>query len=178
MKLFTRNRILGLLSAAMAAFIVSPLAFALTNPPSYPPRTLPLQVIQTFRKTVNFSDANISAGVKFAAIPQGAYITNMRCYVTTAFNAATTNVLTIGTTATGTDILAGGVTANTNCNPAATGNQVLGAAAGVGLGVTGGATATGSTGGFDLFVRYTQTGTAATTGSVTYVIDFVPNNDQ
>lgn len=152
-------------------------AIALTSPPSYPARQLPLQTVQTFRKTVNFNDANISAGVKFGALPQGAYITSVRCFVTTAFNAATTNVLTIGTTATGVDILAGGTTANINCNPASTGNQVLAASAGVGLTVAAG-NPTGSTGGFDLFARYTQTGTAATTGSVTYVIDFVPNNDQ
>lgn len=176
MKLNFKGRILGAL-ALLGLVAFGSAAFALTSPPSYPPRTLPLQVVQTFRKTVNFNDANIAAGVKFAAIPQGAYIVNMRCYVTTAFNAGTTNVLAIGTTAAGSDILAGGVTANTNCNPASTGQQPLGAAAGVGLGVTNGA-ATGSTGGFDLFVRYTQTGTAATTGQVTYVIDFVPNNDQ
>jgi uncharacterized membrane-anchored protein YitT (DUF2179 family) len=134
-------------------------------------------VVQTIRKTVNFNDANISAGVKFAAIPQGAYITSLRCFVSTVFNAATTNVLTIGTTATGTDVLAGGTTANINCNPASATNQPLASAAGTGLAVAAG-TPTGSTGGFDLFARYTQTGTAATTGSVTYVIDFVPNNDQ
>jgi hypothetical protein len=177
MKLFTRNRVLSGISAAMAAFIFAPLAFALTTPASFPPRTIPLQVTQTFRKTVNFNDANISAGVKFGALPQGVYITGIRCFVTTAFNAGTTNVLTMGTTATGVDILAGGTTANTNCNPASTGNQPLDSAAGVGMTVTAG-TPTGSTGGFDLFARYTQTGTAATAGSVTYVITFVPNNDQ
>lgn len=176
MKLNFKGRILGAL-AFLGLVGFGSAALALTNPPSYPPRAIPLQVVQTFRKTVNFSDANIATGVKFAAIPQGAYIVNMRCYVSTVFNATTTNVLTIGTTPTGADILAGGTTANTNCNPASATQQPLGAAAGVGLGVTGGA-ATGSTGGFDLFVRYTQTGTAATAGSVTYVIDFVPNNDQ
>jgi hypothetical protein len=176
MKTFTRKRLLGAVSAAVAAFILSPLAFALTSPPSYPARTLPLQVVQTFRKTVNFNDANISAGVKFGALPQGAYIVNVRCFVSTVFNAATTNVLTIGTTPTGTDILAGGVTANVNCNPASATSQQLFSAAGVGLTVAAG-TPTGSNGGFDLFARYTQTGAAATTGSVTYVIDFVPNND-
>lgn len=172
-----RSRILGALSVALTAFVFTVPVLALTSPPSFSPRELPLQTTHYFRKTVNFNDANISAGVKFAAIPQNAYITGIRCYVTTAFNAVTTNVLTIGTTATGTDILAGGTTANTNCNPASTGNQPLDSAAGIGLGVTAG-TATGAQGGFDLFVRYTQTGTAATTGKVTYVISYVPNNDQ
>jgi hypothetical protein len=176
MKTIFRNRILGAL-ALLGLVIGGTAAFALTSPPSYPARQLPLQVSHYFRKTVNFSDANISGGVKFGALPQGAYITSIRCFVTTAFNAGTTNVLTLGTTATGVDILAGGVTANTNCNPASTGNQPLDAAAGVGMTVTAG-TPTGSNGGFDLFARYTQTGTAATTGSVTYIISYAPNNDQ
>lgn len=175
MKMIFRNRILGAL-ALLGLVAFGSVAFALTSPPSFPARQLPLQTVQTFRKTVNFSDANISAGVKFGALPQGVYITGIRCFVTTAFNAGTTNVLTIGTTATGVDILAGGTTANTNCNPASTGNQPLDSAAGIGMTVTAG-TPTGSTGGFDLFVRYTQTGTAATTGQVTYVISYVPNND-
>jgi hypothetical protein len=29
-----------------------------------------------------------------------------------------------------------------------------------------------------LFIRYTQTGTAATTGAVTVILFFVPNNDR
>lgn len=177
MKLFTRNRIIASLVAAAVAFVGGPLAFALTTPPSFSPRVLQTQTIVHFRKTVNFNDANISAGVKIGALPQGAYIVGVRCYVTTVFNAATTNVLTIGTTATGTDILAGGVTAATNCNPASTGNQTLSSAAGIGLAVAAG-TPTGSNGGFDLFVRYTQTGTAATTGKVTYIIDYVADDDQ
>lgn len=172
-----RSRILGALSATLTALLLTAPVLALTSPPSFSPRQLQLQAVNTIRKTVNFSDANIGAGVKIAAIPQNAYIVGLRCYVTTAFNAATTNVLTIGTTATGTDILAGGTTANTNCNPASTGNQPLDSAAGIGLGVTS-AAATGAQGGFDLFVRYTQTGTAATTGKVTYIITYVPDNDQ
>jgi hypothetical protein len=177
MNLFTRNRIVSAIVAAAVVLGGGPLAFALTSPPSYSPRVLQLQTIAHFRKTVNFNDANISAGVKIGALPQGAYIVGIRCYVTTVFNAGTTNVLTIGTTPTGSDILAGGTTANINCNPGSTGNQTLAAAAGIGLAVAAG-TPTGSNGGFDIFVRYTQTGTAATTGQVTYIIDYIANDDQ
>lgn len=171
-----KSRIVGAL-VLLGLVGVGGVAFALTTPPSYSARQLPLQTTHYFRKTVNFNDANISTGVKFGALPQGAYITSVKCFVTTAFNAGTTNVLAMGTTAAGSDILAGGTTANINCNPASTGNQALGAAAGVGLTVAAG-NPTGSNGGFDLFARYTQTGTAATTGQVTFVIDYVPNNDQ
>lgn len=176
MKLSFKAKILG---AAALLGLVSSAAFALTSPPSFPARVGQNQTVNTFRKTVNFNDANIGAGVKIGALPAGAFIVGMTCQVTVAFNAGTTNVLTIGSTATGTDFLAGGTTANTNCNPASATLQPLQAAAGMGVAVTAPAnTPTGSTGAWDLFVRYTQTGTAATTGSVTYVIQYVPNNDQ
>jgi hypothetical protein len=179
MKLFTRNRILSGISAAMAAFIFAPLAFALTNPASFPPRVLQEQTSVHFRKLVNFNDANIGTGVKIGAMPAGAYITGIRCYVVTAFNAATTNNLLIGTAAAGAQLLAGGVTAGTNCVAATTGNQNMSAAPGLGLAVTNTTnTPTGNTGGWDIWVTYTQTGTAATAGQVVFVIDYIANDDQ
>lgn len=177
MKFLTKSRILG---AALASLVVvSTAAFALTNPPSFPPRQLQNQELTYFRKTVNFNDANISAGVKFGALPPGAFITGIKCYVTTAFNAGTTNSLLIGTTQGGSQILAGGTTAGTNCVAATTGIQSITAAAGLGLAVTAlSNTPTGSTGGWDLWVTYTQTGTAGTAGAVTFIIDYAVNNDQ
>lgn len=176
MKLHLKARILGAVALLGLVFVGS--AYALTNPPSFPARQLSLQAINTFRKTVNFNDANITTGVKIGAIPAGAFITGVKCYVNTAFNAGTTNNLLIGSAAAGGQFLASGVTAGTNCVAATAGYQSVTAAAGLGLSVTGGATPTGSTGAWDVFVTYTQTGTAATAGSVTYVIDYVPNNDQ
>jgi hypothetical protein len=179
MKLSIRNLISASVLAAMAAFAAAPIAFALTSPPSFPARVVPWQANTHFRKTINFNDANIGTGVKFGALPAGAYITGIRCYVTTAFNAATTNSILLGTTAAGAQLLAGGVTAGTNCVAATTGNQSMTAAPGLGLSVTGKQfTPTGSTGAWDLFVTYTQTGTAATAGQVTIIIDFVGDDDQ
>lgn len=175
MKFLTKSRILGAILASLV--VASTAALALTNPPSFPARQYQTQNLTYFRKTVNFNDANISAGVKFGALPAGAFITGIKCYVTTAFNAATTNNLKIGTTQAGSDILAGGVTAGTNCVAATTGIQSITAAPGLGLAVTGAATPTGSTGGWDLWVQYTQTGTAATAGAVTFIIDYAMNND-
>jgi hypothetical protein len=172
-----RSRILGALSVALTAFVFTVPVLALTSPPSFSPRVLQIQTSVHFRKVVNFNDANIGAGVKIGAIPANAYITGIRCYVTTAFNAGTTNNLTIGSTATGGDFLASGTTAGTNCVAATTGNQNMSSAAGLGLVVTSG-TATGSQGGFDLYVRYTQTGTAATAGKVTLLIDYIADDDQ
>jgi hypothetical protein len=177
MKLNFKGRILGAL-ALLGLVAFGSAAFALTSPPSFPARVLQTQTTVHFRKTVSFNDANIAAGVKIGAIPAGAFITSVKCYVTTAFNAATTNNLLVGTTATGGQWLASGVTAGTNCVAATTGIQNITAAAGLGLSVTGAATPTGSTGAWDVFVSYTQTGTAATTGQVTYVIEYVANDDQ
>lgn len=173
MKLLAR---LGLLGLAIVAALGAAPAFAQVQP-NFSPRVIPLQVVQTFRKTVNFNDANISSGVKFGALPQGAYIISVRCFVTTAFNAATTNSLTIGTTATGSDVLAAGTTAGTNCVAGTAGEQAITAAAGLGVTPFVG-TPTGSNGGFDLYARYTQTGTAATAGKVTFIINYVPDNDK
>jgi hypothetical protein len=174
MKLNFKAKLLGAL--ALLAFGTGA-ALALTNPPSYSPRVLQTQTTVHFRKTVNFNDANIATGVKFGALPQGAYITGVRCYVSTAFNAGTTNSIAVGTTASGSDVLAAGTTAGTNCVAATTGNQNITSAAGLGLAVAAG-TPTGSNGGFDLFARFTQTGTAATAGQVTIVIDYIANDDQ
>jgi len=174
-----RNRVLGALSAALTAFLFIAPVFALTSPASFAPRVLQTQTSVHFRKTVNFNDANIAAGVKIGAIPAGAYITSIRCYVNTTFNAATTNSLLIGTTAGGNNLLAGGVTAGTNCVLGTGGNQNMTSAPGLGLAVTDVSnTPTGSTGGWDIFVAYTQTGTAATQGKVVVVIDYVSNDDQ
>lgn len=175
MKLFTRS---GFVSAMLAgAFAFLGVAPAPAQTVNYSPRVIPLQVVQTFRKTVNFNDANIATGVKFGALPQGAYLISVRCFIVTAFNAGTTNSLAIGTTAAGSDILAGGTTGGTNCVAGTAGEQALTSA--VGLGVTPYAgTPTGSNGGFDMFARFTQTGTAATAGKVIFIINYIPDNDK
>ena len=177
MKLNLKARILG--AAALLGLVFVGSAFALTNPPTFPARQLANQTTVHFRKTVNFNDANIATGVKIGAIPAGAFIVSVKCYVTTAFNAATTNNLLIGSTATGGQFLASGVTAGTNCVAATPGFQSITAAAGLGFSVTAPAnTPTGTSGAWDVFVSYTQTGTAATAGQVTYVIEYVSSDDQ
>jgi hypothetical protein len=176
MKLNLKGRIGAL--ALLGLVIGGSAAFALTAPPSFPARVLQNQTTVHFRKTVNFNDANIATGVKIGAIPANAFITSVKCYVTTAFNAATTNNLLIGTTAAGGQWLASGVTAGTNCVAATLGMQNITAAAGLGMAVTNASPPTGSTGAWDVFVSYTQTGAVATAGQVTYVIEYVGNDDQ
>ena len=151
-----------------------------------PPRVFYTQQVAYVRGTINFNDPNIGNGVWFASIPAGAYILSMDAYVTTAFNAASTNLLTIGATKTGADWLASSG-ANASVTLGSTGLTHLTAAAGLGLAVTNntslqtGYNASGLSpiaAYVPVFARYTQTGTAATAGVVTVVIAYVQNNDQ
>ena len=118
-----------------------------------------------YRVTINFNDQGIGSGQAFGALGLNTFIKAIDCHVTTAFNAGTTNVITFGTTlANANEIVASGITAGTP------GVYHLTTAAGLGLAVTSSADVT-------LYAKYAQTGTAATTGAVTCVIEFVPNND-
>lgn len=55
--------------------------------------------------TVSFDTKNISSGVVLCEVPKGMIVTRAIAKVTTAFNAATTNVLTIGKKANKNEIL-------------------------------------------------------------------------
>jgi hypothetical protein len=63
------------------------------------------QAPHSLRKLVNFNDAGVSTGVLVGTIPAGSIITAVIVQIATVFNAATTNVLTVGTTGTGTDLM-------------------------------------------------------------------------
>jgi len=150
-------------------------AFALSANPNriIPERTCSAdQSVCYIRATINFNDPNIANGVWGFTLPANAYITQILGNVTTAFNATTTNALTIGATPTGTDFVA-------STSVSSTGILTLSTAAGIGLAATGNtANQTQINGGVPVYFRYTQTGTAATAGSVTIVIAFAKNNDK
>lgn len=120
-----------------------------------------------YRVTINYNDANIGAAQAFGALAQNDFIKAIDCHVTTAFNASTTNVLTFGTTkASANEIVQSGqITANST-----TARQALTSAIGLGVNATSGGDVT-------LYAKYAQTGTAATAGAMTCVIETVPNND-
>lgn len=122
------------------------------------------QQVHYLRKTVNFNDPGIGSGVCMGTLPAGAMVIDAVTRVETVFNAVTTNVLTAGTNSSSYDNIVG--------------------SADVTEGTTGGyraavltAAATSYASDTDVFVKYTQTGTAATTGKATIVIAFVVNND-
>lgn len=159
-----RNRILGAFVAMFAvALAASAFALNVNQNNDLPARLLGTQQVSYYRVTVNFNDPNISTAQKFGTLPQLSFIDDVKCEVTTAFNAGTTNVFTLGTTTTATEIVNAG-----DMSEASTGVTQVTRGWGRGL------TASGDT---TLYAKYTQTGTAATAGAVTCVIKFIPNND-
>ena len=121
-----------------------------------PARELHTQQVHYLRKRVNFNDANIAGGVLMGTLPAGAILVNLNARVTTAFNAATTNALNVGTTAGGTQVFTDVATAGAR-SPT----------------IPNLAFATDT----DLYVAYAQTGTVATAGLADIVVSYVPNND-
>ena len=150
-----------------------------TVPETLPARGGSTQELRYFRKVVNFNDANIGSSTappKFGRLPAGAFITDVTVEVSTAFNAGTTNVLTVGTSAAN----ANEIVAAADVNEGVVG--VTKVTRGLGTSLTGGpgigANAPPSTSEVDLYVKYTQSGTAATAGVATIVIQYAGNNDR
>jgi len=126
------------------------------------PRQLETQQTHYLRRDVAYNTNGIANGVLIGTVPAGTFLVNVKVYVTTAFNAATTNVLVAGTTGTGTNLVsAADVTEGTIgvYTPANAANQ--------GLGLIFAADT-------DLFISFSQTGTAASAGAATIIVEFVP----
>ena len=137
-----------------------------------PARDYDQQQVAYYRLTLNYNDPRVGTAQRFGALPKGSYILSIDAYTTTAFNAGTTNPITIGVTlASSNEIVASGIT-----NTSATTTHLT-TAAGLGTGVTNNATYQNTYGDIPLYALYAPTGTAASAGSVTIVIAFVPNND-
>ena len=120
----------------------------------------PRQVVNTLKKTTNYNDAGIAAGVAFENyLPQSAFIFEVWTEIVTAFNGGTTNVYTVGTVgAAFNNMVAAG-----DVNPALAGVYPSTRAAGRALTAAGAVLPV---------AKYTQTGTAATAGQAITVIRF------
>lgn len=132
--------------------------------PKAHPEDVGVQVLGPF--VVNFDTANIGStnGVQFGVLPAGAVVLRTNVAVTTVFNAATTNVLVVGVAADD-DALMTSATA---------------AAGTAGVKVQNGPAATLTTptaADVAVFARYTQSGTAATTGRAVVTVEFYPALD-
>lgn len=128
------------------------------------PRSTVTQQVPYCRASVSFDTVNIgTAGkVPLGTLPAGAIVTHALVKITTAFNAATTNVLTVGTAASDAALLSGA-----DFDETVVQTTITFAAAGYTVAVD-----------TPLFIKYAQTGTAATAGAATIIIFFVPNNDR
>jgi hypothetical protein len=128
-------------------------------------REHPLQMLHFLRKAVSYDTTGISSGVPFGAyLPMGAQIVMTIVKVTTAFNAVTTNVLTVGCNSSSyNDLVAAG-----DVDELTTGADVVWT--GVELDLSAAAKLP--------YVKYTQTGTAATAGAAIVTIVYAPNTDQ
>lgn len=118
----------------------------------------PRQVTNTLKKTVNYNDANIATGVAFENyIPQGAFIEAVLCEIVTAFNAGTTNPVTVGTVGPAYN----NIIAAADNTPGAPG--VYAATRGLGRSLT-------AAGDVLPVAKYAPTGTTPTTGQAVIVI--------
>lgn len=135
-----------------------------TNPYRHPEDT----GLHVVGREINLGVQGLATGMfPIGAFEKNTIIEDIRVSILTAFNAATTNVLEIGT------LVAGTFTANlvTNANAAAgvVGNNK------VGTGTLLGAPLAADT---VIYARFTQTGTLATTGkAVAWAKGFVPRTE-
>lgn len=106
--------------------------------------------------TVKFNTKDIATGAVICEVPKGTIVTRAIAVVGTAFNAATTNVLTIGKKTSKNEILgADDITEGT----AGTYNKSVFVDMGSET---------------EIYAKYTQTGTAATAGSADIYLEVVP----
>ena len=119
-----------------------------TSPHSHYPMVL--------RKHIAFNSTGAATGLSMGAVPAGAIITAVKVLVNAAFNAASTNVLVVGTAADDDAYLAAG-----DCNEAAVGFTVSTAKA---------AKVASDT---EVFVKYTESGTAATAGNADVMVEYL-----
>jgi hypothetical protein len=124
------------------------------------------QMPHSLRKLVNFNDAGVASGVLVGTVPAGAIITSVIVNIATVFNAGTTNVLTVGTTGTGTDLM--------TSTEAAAGVQGQKSAAAYKSTTAANPVANDQ----DIFVAYSSTGTTPTAGVASVLVTFHPNNDR
>lgn len=120
-----------------------------------------LPVPKVLSKTVNFNDTGIATGISFGTIPKGAQILIAGTKVHTVFNAGTTNVLVVGY----------GSNLNEIFDASTSGSSVTEDT--TGWYESAAALALNFTEDKELMIKFTQTGTAATTGKATVTVVYV-----
>lgn len=116
------------------------------------------------RKDIAFNTAASGTALSMGAIPAGAMVLATTVGIRVAFNAATTNVLIVGTSGDDDALVAEGGVDET----AVAVTRVVPAT------LAGLLSASADT---EIFVKYTQSGTAASTGSAVVVVEYVLPTD-
>ncbi len=120
-----------------------------------------LQLVHYLRFKVNYNDAASGVAVTKQWLPQGAIVLRTDVIVTTGFNPATTNTLSVGFAGgTGTELL------NAQSVTATGDTQTVAPAAADPLAADK-----------QVQVTYSQTGAAASAGAAYVVIEYIPDND-
>lgn len=122
--------------------------------------TIWVPVIQFLRLETNYNTASIGSGVSLGTVPAGTIILPHHVNIKTAYNAGTTNVLEVGTSGTANKYVGSGDVDETTI--AFTSNITTGCGE--------------ETSDTEIFVKFTETGTAATAGTSTVIIPFLTNH--
>jgi len=122
------------------------------------------QQVHYLRFRVRYNDPGIATGAGKQFLPAGAILIGTDVHVAQAFNAGTTNVLTVGTNAASYDNILAAADVNEGA-AALTQNIKTGTALGP-LAADA-----------RVFVMYTQTGTPASAGDAYVVVKYIPDND-
>lgn len=118
-----------------------------------------------FTKNVAYNTPGIASAIAIGIIPAGSIIVPSLTgiFVTTVFNAGATNVLTLGTSTTATELLGAGAVTEGTKGAYFVAEGASGIAGDV-LVVTAETT---------IYVKFTESGTAATTGAATVMVGFI-----
>lgn len=177
MRNFLRNTVAALGVFLMSLSALSPVAFALTAPPTFSPRLFLSQQTHYIRTQVNFNScvfASLTCTVKLGNVPYNAFLVRAFTQTTTTWTGATTMTLGLGTTATAAVNIMAATTILTAGNAVA---QSV-AAGGLGMTVTGnGVATTGQDGGFDIYGTLTATVALPTAGQTTVILEYIAPND-
>lgn len=128
-----------------------------------PARQLHTQQVHYMRRQVSFDTQDVGLGVALGTLPAGAFVLGLDVAVEEAFNAATTNVLEVGTSGTPGKYVGSG--------------DVNEAAVGVTSDIATGAGLVSASADEEVLVRYTFTGGAPTAGRATICLRYIPDND-
>ena len=130
-------------------------------------RATQLQVTHVIRYDFTFASptpAVLNAGLQIGTLPPGAVVVSCNCYADTAFNNGTNNLFSVGLTATGTDFVSAGSLASKAA--------VITAAPIAAIATVKAVT---SSAGTPVYLSTSQTGTAPTTGTASFILTYHPN---